>query len=80
MADQAFQNQRDALLYPADAQRLVALLNGAAAETEKERALADQVNANARLLKQVVELDKALSRKLAREKSIYEKKRNIDPS
>lgn len=69
-ADQALRDQRDALA-PEEARRLSELLNGGAAAVESEEALADQVAANQRRLKQVLELDKAISQKLAREKSVY---------
>jgi hypothetical protein len=40
-----------------DGQRMVELLNGAAAKVQEETGLANQVGANARLLRQVVEID-----------------------
>ncbi len=52
--------------------RLRALLNGEAAVAENEEGLANQVAVNARLLKQVHELDKRLNRKITRGKSIYQ--------
>ena len=55
-----------------DAQRLADLLNGADAQEKEEAELADQVRANKRLLEQVLELDKRLNYKLARENSIYQ--------
>jgi len=70
VADQALREQRKAL-DSEEAQRLSALLNGAAADSPEEQPLADQVAANERRLKQTVELDKAVSRKLARDKSVY---------
>lgn len=48
-----------------------ALLNGKAAAAPEEQSFAEQVAANARLLKQVQELDKALSAKIARGNSVY---------
>ena len=54
-----------------DGDRLAALLNGEPAKEEAEEAIAAQVQMNQRLLQQVLELDKALSLKLAREKSFY---------
>lgn len=59
-------------LPPEDAQRLAELLNGADAQEKEETELANQVRANQRLLKQVLELDKRLNQKLARENSIYQ--------
>lgn len=69
-AHQALDQQRQALP-PADAERLSALLKGAAAESEEEVPLANQVGLNQRILKQLVDLDQVVNRKLAREKSIY---------
>lgn len=71
LARRALEEQRDALA-PKDAGRLTELLNGMAAEREEEEALATQVALNDRLLKQVVEMDKVINRKLGREKSIYQ--------
>ncbi len=69
-AHQALDQQRQALSEP-DAARLCALLQGAEAETEGEAALASQVGLNKRVLKQLVDLDQVVNRKLAREKSVY---------
>lgn len=70
-AYQALEEQRRSL--PADAAaRLGALLKGTEAETEEEVPLAVQVGANQRVLKQLVELDRVVNRKLARGKSIYQ--------
>ena len=62
---------RSQALPAADGQRLAALLKGAAAETAEEAPLANQVGLNQRILKQLVEVDQVVNRKLAREKSIY---------
>ena len=59
-------------LSPEDAQRLAELLNGADAQEKEEVELVNQVRANQRLLEQVLELDKRLNQKLARENSIYQ--------
>ena len=67
---EALEQQRQALP-AADGQRLAALLKGAAAETAEEAPLANQVGLNQRILKQLVELDQVVNRKLAREKYIY---------
>ena len=70
-AQQALEQQRQSL--PAgDAARLSAILKGAEAETADEGPLTAQVGVNQRVLKQLVELDRVVSRKLAREKSIYQ--------
>ena len=57
-----------------DGGRLRALLNGGAAENAEENGLASQIAMNERLLRQVRELDRVLSQKIARDKSIYETK------
>ena len=67
--------QQKAALSETDRARLDALLKGAAAETAEETAeespLANQVGLNQRVLKQLVDLDQIVNRKLTREKSIY---------
>lgn len=69
-AHQALEQQRQAL--PADdAARLVSILKGAEPGPAEEAPLAAQVSANQRVLKQLVELDRVVNHKLAREKSIY---------
>lgn len=60
-------------LPPQDAMRLSALLNGDKARDADERLIETQVAANARALKRVVELDRTINQKLAREKSIFNK-------
>ena len=71
MAHQALEQQCRAL--PGDdGARLAALLKGAAAETREEDALVSQVRQNKRVLKQLVDLDRTVNLKLAREKSIYQ--------
>lgn len=62
-------------LPPQDAQRLTALLNGAPPQSTGEQALAAQLSSNEKLLKQVLVLDESLNLKVAREKSVYQKKR-----
>lgn len=57
-----------------DGGRLRALLNGGAAENAEENGLASQIAMNERLLRQIQELDRVLSQKIARDKSIYETK------
>jgi len=68
-AHQALEQQK-AALSAADAERLSALLKGAAPEPE-EAALASQAALNQRTLKQLVDLDRVVNRKLTREKSVY---------
>ncbi len=67
----ALENQRDSL-ETNDRARFVKLLNGEPAEEDEERPLANQVCANHRLLSRVIECDERISRKLAKEHSIYE--------
>ena len=69
-AHQALDQQKRSLA-PEDAGRLAALLQGAAAETAAETPLAEQISVNQRTLKQLVDLDRAVNRKIAREKSVY---------
>ena len=69
-AHQALDQQQQALP-GADAARLAALLKGAEAETEAEAPLVNQVSANKRVLKQLVDLDRIVNRKLARGASIF---------
>ena len=70
-ARQALEQQRQALS-GGDAARLAAILKGAAAETAEEGPVTAQVGVNQRILKQLVDLDQVVNRKLAREKSIYQ--------
>lgn len=51
---------------------LAGLLEGGEAEGPEERTLAEQVASNQRRLKQVLDLDRVLNQKLAREKSVYQ--------
>lgn len=67
----ALEHQRDALS-PEEGRQLAALLNGEGARTDAEIPLAQQVDRNARLLRQLQELDKAVSLKMNRDKSIYQ--------
>ena len=64
------EEQRDTLPL-AEGERLAQLLNGDAPEREDEKGLAEQVSANQRQLEKVLTLDRAINRKLTREKSIY---------
>lgn len=69
-AHHALEQQRKALPQ-GDADRLDALLRGAEAETEAEAPLVEQVGINQRTLRQLVDLDRIVNRKIAREKSVY---------
>lgn len=71
MVQQALEQQRQALPED-DGARLTALLKGAEARGPEEAPLVNQVGQNRRVLKQLVDLDRAVSRKLAGEKSIYQ--------
>ena len=75
----ALEEQRDALA-PAQARQLAELLNGAAAAGKEEERLAEQVAVNGRLLRQLVELDRILNRKLGGEKSLYHKSLDTSPT
>ena len=63
---------RKSVLAAALALVLLCGCQGAESETEAEAPLAAQVGVNQRVLKQLVEIDRAVNRKLAREKSIYQ--------
>lgn len=67
----ALEDQRDSL-NPIDRARLAELLNGEPAIEDEEKALANQVSTNNRLLSRIIELDERVSRKLANENSIYQ--------
>jgi len=70
--DQALRHMLKVMPDQQDARHLAGLLNGTEKPAPEERALAERVEANARLLRQVRELDRALNRRLTREKSIYD--------
>lgn len=70
-AYRALEQQRQSLPEK-DGRRLAALLKGAEAESEEELPLVNQVGANQRSLRQLVELDRIVNRKVTREKSIYQ--------
>lgn len=71
-ADQALRDQLYDLTDMEDYGRLAGLLNGTLEPESKERPLAEQLASNRRRLKQVLDLDRILNQKLAREKSIYQ--------
>jgi vacuolar-type H+-ATPase subunit I/STV1 len=64
--------QRD-ILPEEDARRLGELLSGAEAKAQEETGLANQIGANTRLLRQLVELDERLNHKITRDHSFYNK-------
>lgn len=70
-AQQALEQQKKSLP-PEDGRRLDGLLRGAEAASEEEAPLAGQVGANQRLLRQLVDMDRVVNRKLAREKTVYQ--------
>lgn len=72
LADTALREQIDRFSDRRDADRLAELLNGAPARQEEEKTLAGLVAINRRRLERVLELDKVLGRKVAREKSVYQ--------
>ena len=63
-AQQALEQQKKSLP-PEDGRRLDGLLRGA-------EAASGQVGANQRLLRQLVDMDRVVNRKLAREKTVYQ--------
>lgn len=69
---QALEDQVQDIPEKDDALRLAILLDGGEPEDSDEQILASQVAANGRRLKQVLELDRILNKKIAREKSIYQ--------
>lgn len=77
LAEQTLRQKIALLETPEDAQRLAALLNGDAAQEEAEAPLVAQVAANARLYGKVIELDKAINRKIAGEKSVYQSEQKV---
>ena len=73
-ADQALREQLEALADRDEAAGLAVILNGGSpAEPggRTQQMLCEQVAANNRHLKQIVEMDRALSQRLGREKSMY---------
>jgi GTP cyclohydrolase III len=72
-ADQALRELQDSISDPEERKHLTALLRGEDSPQEKEHILASQSRSNARQLKQVLELDRRLNQKIAREKSVYHK-------
>lgn len=74
-ADRALRDQLEALPDRAEAAQLAEMLNGGAPEAPGDRTqqmLCEQVAANNRRLKQIIELDRLLSQRLGREKSAYQ--------
>lgn len=74
-ADQALRDQLEALPNRGTARQLAAMLNaGPAADPSQQFqvALCEQVASNNRRLKQIMELDKALNQRMARENSAYQ--------
>ena len=69
---QALEDQVQDIPEKDDALRLAILLDGGEPEDSDEQILASQVAANGRRLKQVLDLDRILNKKITREKSIYQ--------
>lgn len=67
----ALQEQSAELEDKEQALRLALLLNGGEPERPEETPLAEQVAANGRRLKQVLDLEQTLNRRIARDKTIY---------
>lgn len=70
LADRALRRQRDAMPEGEEKKRFVSLLNGEKTDDPQENMLATRMEANKKLLERVVEIDKVLNRKIAREKSV----------
>ena len=70
-AKQALQEQGEDLKNAEEALRLALLVNGGEPERPEEFPLAEQVAANGRRLKQVLELEQVLNRRITRDKTIY---------
>lgn len=74
-ADKALRDQLELLPDRGEAALLAAMLNGGLPAEPAERTqqmLCEQVAVNRRRLKQIIELDRALSQRLGREKSAYQ--------
>ena len=74
-ADQALRDQLEALADREDATALAGMLNGgppADPAQKPQQMLCEQVASNNRRLKQVMDLDRMLNQRLAREKSVYQ--------
>lgn len=71
LTDQVLRSQKEELSGE-DGERLAGLLNGTIEpESKEETMLARQADANRRLHQKVMELERILNKKIAREKSIY---------
>ena len=73
-ADQAVRDQLELLTDRLEAAQLASMLNGGLPADSDERVqqqLCDQVASNDRRLKRIIELDRLLNERLARENSVY---------
>ncbi len=70
VADRALRRQRDAMPEGEEKERFISLLNGKPSSDPQENMLATRMEANQKLLERVVEIEKVLNRKIAREKSV----------
>jgi hypothetical protein len=61
-----------------DGLRLASLLNGSPAQSQAEEGLVAQMNSNTRLLRQLVEMDERINRKLTRGRSFYTSERKAN--
>lgn len=68
---QVLQEQSEDLEDAEQALRLALLINGGEPESPEEVPLAEQVAANGRRLKQVLELERVLNQRIARDQTIY---------
>ena len=74
-ADKALREQLEALTDREEAAQLASMLNGglpAQPEVQVQQMLCNQVAANSRRLKQVIDLDRVLNQRLSGEKSVYQ--------
>ena len=73
-ADQALRDQIETMTDQTSAAQLASMLNGglpAQEDSKAQQQLCSQVGANQRRLKQVMDLDRVLNQRMARDKSVY---------
>lgn len=66
LTDQMIQDMCGSLNVPEERKWFTDLLNGTGAVTDQEKALVERMNANAKLLKEIVALDQVLNRRVSR--------------
>jgi hypothetical protein len=79
-ADQALRKYMTSITDEDERQALAELLNHGVADGEEEQKLARLAAHNASQLRQLLQLDQRLSRRLAHGKSIYQNEKIIDPA